>query len=100
MKRPTVYILQCRTGKFYVGVTSELDRRLCEHENGEVAGFSKRNGPCQLVWSEKFPDMREAIQFERRIKKWRRDKKIALIEGRYEDLPALALPYDERKAED
>ena len=100
MKQPTVYILECRTGKFYIGVTSDLEHRMRQHENGEVEGFTKRNGPCQLVWSDQFPDMRKAIEFEKRIKKWRREKKIALIEGRYDDLPRLALPYNERVAEE
>ena len=68
-----------------------------EHENGEDEGFTKRNAPCQLVWSTELPDMDQAIRFEKRIKGWRREKKIALIEGRYDDLPGLALPYNERE---
>ena len=97
MKHPAVYILECRTGKFYIGVTSDLERRLWEHENEEVEGFAKRNGPCQLAWSGDFPDMDRAIQFEKRIKGWRREKKIALIEARIDDLPGLALPNNERR---
>ena len=93
-------MLECRTGKFYVGVTSNPERRIWQHANGEIEGFTKRNGPCQLVWSDQFPDMDQAIMFEKRIKKWRREKKIALIEGRHDDLPSLALPYNERDAED
>ncbi|MCH7905032.1 MAG: GIY-YIG nuclease family protein [Armatimonadetes bacterium] len=100
MKYPAVYILECRTGKFYIGVTSDLEYRLSEHEHGVIEGFTKRNGPCQLVWSSNFPDMDQAISFEKRVKGWRREKKIALIEGRIEDLPGLALPYNERERED
>ena len=96
MKRPTVYILQCRTGRFYVGVTSNLDRRIAEHDNGEIEGFTKLHGPCKLVWHEKFQTMDQAIQMEKRIKGWRRDKKIALIEGRYEVLPELSVAYFRR----
>ena len=92
-------MLECRTGKFYIGVTSDLEYRLSEHEHGVVEGFSKWNGPYQLVWSTSFPDMDQAIQFEKRIKGWRREKKIALIEGRIEDLPGLALPYNEREVQ-
>ena len=73
MKYPAVYMLECRTGKFYIGVTSDLEQRLSEHEYGVVAGFTKRNGPCQLVWSTNFPNMDQAIQFEKRIKGWRRE---------------------------
>ena len=98
-KYPAVYILECRTGKFYIGVTSDLDRRLSEHENGEVEGFTKGNGPCQLIPSGNFPDLDQAIQFEKRIKKRRREKKIALIEGRIDDLPGLALPFNEQKVQ-
>ena len=96
MKRPNVYILECKNGKLYVGVTSDLDGRLSEHENGTYDSFTKRNRPCKLVWSGECQTMTQAIDFEKRLKGWRREKKIALIEGRYEDLPGLSIPYNER----
>ena len=96
MRSPVVYILKCRNGRFYVGVTSNIERRLSEHGAGEVEGYTKTFGPCELVWLTQCPSMIAAIQLEKQIKGWRRHKKIALIEGRYEDLPDLATPYWKR----
>jgi putative endonuclease len=93
VKKPAVYILECRTGKYYTGVTSDLDGQEWEHENGAHDGFTKRNGPCTLVWHGYFQDMTQAIRFEKQVKGWRREKKRALIEGRFEDLPELSRSY-------
>jgi len=76
-----VYILASqRHGSLYVGVTNDLVRRVQEHRESLVPGFTKRYGIKRLVYFETFGDVREAIAREKEIKRWRRDWKIALIE--------------------
>ena len=86
-----VYILECSDGSYYTGVTNNLDKRILQHQNGlnpEAYTFTRR--PVKLVFWEGFADANYAIQWEKRIKKWSRKKKEALIEGRFEHLPYLA----------
>jgi len=69
-----------RHGTLYLGVTNDIVRRTHEHKNKLVPGFSSRYGVDRLVWDEAHADVTEAIRREKKIKKWRRDWKIALIE--------------------
>jgi len=81
-KQPTVYILSSkRNGTLYVGVTSNLVKRIWEHKNNLVDGFTKRYGVHNLVWHEMHENMDSAIQREKRIKEWKRAWKIKLIES-------------------
>jgi len=81
MKPGYVYILASeRNGTLYVGVTSDLIRRVHEHREGLVAGFSRRYGVKTLVHVETFDEIALAIAREKAIKKWRRTWKIELIE--------------------
>jgi len=76
-----VYILASqRNGTLYVGVTSNLSRRVYEHREGIIKGFTDRYGVKSLVWYEEFPTALEAIAAEKRIKRWRRAWKLQLIE--------------------
>ncbi|MEJ0044674.1 MAG: GIY-YIG nuclease family protein [Rhizomicrobium sp.] len=76
-----VYIMaSARNGTLYVGVTNDLIRRAYEHREGLVEGFTKKYGVKTLVWFEEFRDVRDAIDFEKRLKKWERSWKIRLIE--------------------
>ncbi|HMI97336.1 MAG TPA: GIY-YIG nuclease family protein [Micropepsaceae bacterium] len=76
-----VYILASdRNGTLYVGVTNDLARRVYEHRNDLVEGFTKRYGVHRLVWFEIHGDINEAILREKRIKKWNRSWKLRLIE--------------------
>ena len=68
-----------RDGILYAGVTSDLTRRMGEHRDGVVEGFTKRHGLKQLVYYERFDDMRSAIQREKNIKHWPRAWKVRLI---------------------
>ncbi|WDR02058.1 GIY-YIG nuclease family protein [Devosia algicola] len=68
------------TGTVYVGVTNDLVRRTHEHREALSAGFAKRHGLKKLVWFEVHEDIEQAILREKRIKKWRRDWKVELIE--------------------
>jgi putative endonuclease len=77
-----VYILTNKSrGTLYVGVTNDLIRRVYEHREGAVQGFSKRYGLKQLVHFEKFNDPNAAIQREKNIKHWSRRWKLDLISG-------------------
>ena len=80
-KRPCVYILASqRNGTLYVGVTSDLARRVWEHKEGTMEGFTKDYGVHNLVFYEFHETMNDALTRERRIKKWRRQGKLDLIE--------------------
>ena len=80
MRGGWVYIMTNRTnGTLYLGVTSDLVRRVWEHRAGVVEGFSKRYGLKRLVWSERHDDIRVAIQREKTMKHWPRAWKVRLI---------------------
>ena len=80
MKDGWVYIMTNRPdGTLYVGVTSNLARRVWEHREGLVDGFSKRYGLKRLVFAERHEEMRGAIQREKNIKHWSRAWKVRLI---------------------
>ncbi len=85
-----VYILQCRDGSFYVGSTRTLERRLFEHQQGLGAEYTKRRLPVRLVWSAEFCNVGAAFAAEKQIQGWSRAKRLALIEGRFSDLPGLS----------
>jgi putative endonuclease len=81
MKQPAVYILASgRNGTLYIGVTSDLGRRIEAHRCGAVEGFTKKYNVRRLVYFELHDDMYEAIVREKRMKNWNRSWKIALIE--------------------
>jgi putative endonuclease len=80
-KQPAVYILASkRNGTLYVGVTSDLKKRVWEHKNHLVEGFTKRYGVHQLVYYELHAEIVSAIRREKQIKKWNRSWKLDLIE--------------------
>jgi putative endonuclease len=76
-----VYILASkRYGTLYIGVTSDLMKRIWEHKNGVVAGFTKKYKVHQLVWYERHESAESAMKRERNMKEWQRKWKIELIE--------------------
>ena len=80
-KQPAVYILASkRNGTLYVGVTSNIQTRACQHRNEAIAGFTKKYGVHTLVYYELHGDMITAITREKQIKKWNRAWKLQLIE--------------------
>lgn len=82
MKTGYVYILASRrNGTLYIGVTSDLERRLWEHQKGQFSGFTKKYHVKHLVYSEEFSSINEAIAREKVMKKWRRAWKLELIEN-------------------
>jgi putative endonuclease len=80
-KQPCVYILASqKNGTLYIGVTSNLVQRVWQHKNNEVEGFTKKYQIHQLVYFEQHETMESAIIREKRLKKWKREWKINLIE--------------------
>jgi len=76
-----VYIISsCKNGTLYIGVTSDLKRRIWQHKNNEIAGFTRRYGIKTLVYYEVLRSMNDAISREKQMKKWKRAWKIELIE--------------------
>ena len=90
MKRSWVYILHCSDGTFYTGCTTNLKQRIYQHKNGVYQGYTKKRRPVKLVWFEEFQDIREAIDVERKLKKWSAAKKRALIKNDFKLLHELA----------
>ncbi len=76
-----VYLLTNRSGTLYTGVTNDIQRRMYEHKNKLVEGFTKRYNIDMLVYYEVTSDIGEALTREKQIKAWRRSKRIALIES-------------------
>ena len=75
-----IYILTNKpNGVLYVGVTNDLIRRVGEHREGVVAGFTKKHGVKRLVYFERYEDIQTAIQREKNIKHWSRAWKVGLI---------------------
>ena len=90
----TVYIVECKDATYYTGVTNDIDRRIAEHNEGyNPSAFTFRRRPVKLVFAYDCIDGHEAHAFEKQIKGWRREKKKALIEGRWDDLPELSKAY-------
>ncbi|HVW58250.1 MAG TPA: GIY-YIG nuclease family protein [Rhizobiaceae bacterium] len=87
----TVYILRCADGSYYTGLTKqEIEARVWEHNAGTYDGYTKKRRPVELVFSETYDRIIDAIARERQIKGWTRVKKEALIRYDYEALPELA----------
>jgi len=73
------YILKCRDGSYYTGVTKDLDKRIEKHNQGKGAKYTAMKRPVVLVWSKKFPSKIAALKKENEIKEWKRDKKEELV---------------------
>jgi putative endonuclease len=76
-----VYFMTSKSGVLYLGVTSNLPIRVGQHKTKILPGFTKKYNATKLVWFEPHTSIRSAISREKEIKKWRRSKKIALIES-------------------
>lgn len=89
-----VYILASQqNGTLYTGVTNNLFRRVWEHRNNEGVSFTRKHKVHRLVWFEEHGDINRAIYREKRIKRWKRDWKLRLIETENPNWTDL---YDER----
>ena len=94
------YMLHCRGGYFYVGHTDDLDRRMAEHESGARPEFTRDHLPVKLIWAEEFPSRYEAKEAERKVKGWRREKKLALVRRDWDEISRLARKPVEKQAFD
>jgi len=91
MKQSYVYILKCSDNSYYTGVTSNLTQRLFQHETGIYHDcYTANKRPIVLVFYCEFTDINFAIDVEKKIKKWSRAKKEALINEECDKLPNLA----------
>ena len=91
MKQYWVYMLRCRDGSYYIGVTSEIEIRVAKHALGiHPDAYTFRRRPVKLVYSEVFSTPDEAIYVEKRLKGWSRAKKGALVRGDWNAIRELA----------
>ncbi|MFA6720446.1 MAG: GIY-YIG nuclease family protein [Candidatus Cloacimonadaceae bacterium] len=98
MKDYFIYIMaNHRNGTIYIGVTNNLARRVAEHKSGAFPGFTRKYGLKTLVWYQHLGDTKEAVLAEKRLKNWRRLKKVELIEDmnpQWNDLSDFLLPRE------
>jgi len=80
-RRYYVYMMASRSRTLYTGLTNTIGRRVWEHKKGLVAGFAKKYAVHRLVYFEVYDDVRRAIEREKEIKAWRREKKLELVES-------------------
>ncbi|MBI4039083.1 GIY-YIG nuclease family protein [Candidatus Daviesbacteria bacterium] len=78
-KQYYIYILRNKSGNFYIGITNDLVRRLWEHKNKLVKGYTEKYNIDRLIYYEVFNDPETAIAREKQLKNWNRKKKILLI---------------------
>ena len=94
MKHYWVYIITNYTNSvLYIGMTNNLERRLSEHKNGIIKGFSKKYHLNKLVFQEVYSDVNEAIAREKQLKKWNRTKKNILIQSQNPNLEDLSIDW-------
>jgi putative endonuclease len=74
-----VYLLECGDGSLYTGITTDVDRRFLEHQNGVGSRFTRAKGAKRIVYTEEQPDRSLALKREAEIKKWPREKKLSLF---------------------
>ena len=98
MNKACLYILECADGTYYTGSTTDLESRLAKHQTGYYGGYTSLRLPVTLVWSQEFADIRQAIELERRIKRWSHGKKKALIDNDFELLRQLAQCTERKRA--
>ena len=74
-----VYIIKCSDGSLYTGVTTDIKRRLGDHNVGKGASYTRARTPVSLAHNENYPSRSRALKREAEIKSWPRDKKLSLI---------------------
>ncbi len=84
------YMLRCSDGSYYIGHTDSLERRIAQHQHGELPGYTHNRRPVTLMWSQDFPSRIEALEAERQLKGWKRAKKEALAAGDWDAVRLLS----------
>jgi len=77
----SLYILRCRDGSFYTGITNNLERRLKMHQDGKASRYTRTRGPVEMLYSETCGDRSSALIRECEVKEWPKKKKTELILG-------------------
>jgi putative endonuclease len=98
MRQYYVYIMASLSRTLYTGMSNDLRRRVHQHRNGLVSGFTSRYNVARLVYAEAFEDVRDAVAREKQIKGWLRSKKMALVESvnpEWEDLSEAWFPAEQ-----
>ena len=90
-----MYILRCVDGTYYTGSTNDLELRIQQHQNAEGANYTRKRLPVELVYYEEFMRIDEAFFREKQVQGWSRNKKEALINREYDNLPKLTKNYSE-----
>ena len=78
---PFVYIVQCKDGSLYTGISKDVERRLAEHQAGRASRYTRSRLPVLLVWSRRVPTWSHALREEHRIKTLPRKAKLALVQA-------------------
>lgn len=86
MANSYIYILLCNDDSYYIGSTKDVGIRFWQHSNGAGAEYTRERLPVQLIYVEIFSRIDHAFQREHQVKKWSRNKKIALINGQLKEL--------------
>lgn len=85
MDGASVYIVRCNDGSFYVGITQRsVEERVSEHNSGLIPGYTSHRRPVELLFSECYARIDDAIAAEKRIKGWSRAKKVAYMRGDFD----------------
>jgi putative endonuclease len=96
MKTFYVYILKCKDNSFYTGFTSNLEKRINEHNQGiHPESYTFKRRPVELVWFGMFTDSNHAIAIEKQIKGWSRRKKQAIIDADWDKLVLYSKNYSQ-----
>ena len=74
-----VYLLECEDSSLYTGITTDVGRRFTEHQSGIGSNFTRAKKAKRIVYVEEHPDRSSALKREAEIKKWSREKKLALV---------------------
>ncbi|HLW72856.1 MAG TPA: GIY-YIG nuclease family protein [Candidatus Babeliales bacterium] len=90
MKPFFMYMLKCNDGSYYIGHTDDIDKRIAEHTQGKINGYTKKRLPVKIVYVQNFMTRDEAINAERQIKGWSRKKKEALLRDDWEKIKELS----------
>jgi len=101
MKIFCVYIVECKDESFYIGVTSNLEKRIWQHNVGiDQHAFTYKRRPVVLKWFEQFSDPAAAFKVEKQLKEWNRRKKIAMIQENWNKLVEYSKNYTEYGSSD
>ena len=85
-----MYIVECTDGSYYTGSTTDMVLRLAQHNSGEGANYTRKRMPVKLTYFEEYDRIDTAFYREKQVQGWSRKKKVALINGKREDLPGLS----------